>query len=279
MSEFPFPPERLWSQYEEGPSAGPPPPAPVQGDFMIFGAALQTATPQGLLDAANIPRHFDGAAEPAALGRQLTQLNGKMMRTFLELLDEVLTNPTVAGLGPDGTPLEHWVPLAAEKSLETLKELFLNFHHLLNSHRPAQAKAHLLRLLEEQKERRSDANSRLQAERAGLEQQLADSIRKLRAAGLKDIERLCATATAAPAAAAPSAATAAAAAGSGGSSSQGSPAGGTAKRKAPEDTAGDAAAAAASGEHELPGATGATEPPRLSRSAEDDERLRKHLRQ
>ena len=28
MSEFPFPPERLWTQYEGGAGSGPPPPKP-----------------------------------------------------------------------------------------------------------------------------------------------------------------------------------------------------------------------------------------------------------
>jgi hypothetical protein len=196
MSEFPFPPERLWTQYEEGPEAGPAPPKPVEGDFMIFGAALQTTTPQGLLEASNTPRHFEGEPQGAALGQQLTKLNAKMMGTFLELLDEILTNPEVGGLDPAGKPLEAWVPLAAEKSLETLKQLFLNFHHLLNSNRPAQAREELLRLLEEQRVRRHDANSQLQSERNRLEQMLADSIRKIKATGLRDIEKLCASASA-----------------------------------------------------------------------------------
>jgi mediator of RNA polymerase II transcription subunit 7 len=196
MSEFPFPPERLWTQYEEGPEAGPAPPKPVEGDFMIFGAALQTTTPQGLLEASNTPRHFEGEPQGAALGQQLTKLNAKMMGTFLELLDEILTNPEVGGLDPGGKPLEAWVPLAAEKSLETLKQLFLNFHHLLNSNRPAQAREELLRLLEEQRVRRHDANSQLQSERNRLEQMLADSIRKIKATGLRDIEKLCASASA-----------------------------------------------------------------------------------
>ena len=121
MSEFPFPPERLWQQYEDGVSSGPPPPAPVEGDFMIFGAALQTQKPAGLLEASNIPKHFDSSAEAvssgngpgsAALGSELTKLNSKLMSTFLELLDEMIHNPTVAGLDPDGKPIENWVPLA-----------------------------------------------------------------------------------------------------------------------------------------------------------------------
>lgn len=161
---------------------------------MIFGAALQTTTPQGLLEASNTPRHFEGEAKGAALGQQLTQLNAKMMRTFLELLDEILTNPEAGGLDPAGKPLEAWVPLAAGKSLETLKQIFLNFHHLLNSHRPAQAREQLLRLLEQQRARRHDANSQLQSERKRLEQMLADSIQRIKATELKDIEKLCASA-------------------------------------------------------------------------------------
>ena len=176
---------------------------------MIFGAALQTTTPQDLLESSNIPRHFDGEPTGATLGQQLTQLNAKMMRTFLELLDEILTSPEVGGLDAAGKPLEAWVPLAAGKSLETLKQLFLNFHHLLNSHRPAQAREELLRLLEEQRARRHDANSQLQSERQRLEQMLADSIRKIRATGLNDIERLCASASATAAASAAAAAAAA----------------------------------------------------------------------
>ena len=38
------------------------------------------------------------------------------MSTFLELLDEMIHNPTVAGLDPDGKPIENWVPLAVRSS-------------------------------------------------------------------------------------------------------------------------------------------------------------------
>ena len=61
MSEFPFPPERLWVQYEAGVAAGPPPPAPVIGDFAIFNNQLQTAAPAGLLEAASVPKLFASA--------------------------------------------------------------------------------------------------------------------------------------------------------------------------------------------------------------------------
>ena len=83
-----------------------------------------------------------------------------------------------------------------------VQELFLNFHHLLNSHRPQQARAELLRMLQEQRQRRSDAREALDGEVATLEQTLADAIRKLKGAGLRDIEQLCAVAAAPPAAAA-----------------------------------------------------------------------------
>lgn len=147
------------------------------------------------------------------------------MQTFLAVLDEMLTNPTVGGLDAAGQPLGDWVPVAAGQSLEKLKvgappsqppgaapacradsqrvqELFLNFHHLLNSHRPQQARAELLRMLQEQRQRRSDAREALDGEVAALEQTLADAIRKLKGAGLRDIEQLCAVAAAPPAAAA-----------------------------------------------------------------------------
>lgn len=284
MSEFPFPPERLWTQYEEGPESGPAPPKPVEGDFMIFGAALQTTAPQGLLEASNTPRHFDGEPTGAALGQQLTQLNAKMMRTFLELLDEILTSPEVGGLDSAGKPLEAWVPLAAGKSLETLKQLFLNFHHLLNSHRPAQAREELLRLLEEQRARRHDANSQLQSERQRLEQMLADSIRKIKATGLNDIERLCASASAT------AAASAAAATATSGGTQEGSRGH---KRKSPSFTlatdAGDGPAAPGTAEEPKEiaeplvaatapaAATGASSDATLQ-SPEGAERLRKLLR-
>ena len=291
MSEFPFPPERLWKQYDDGPESGPPPPKPVEGDFMIFGAALQTTTPQGLLEASNTPRLFEGEPKGAALGQQLTQLNAKMMSTFLELLDEILTNPEVAGLDARGKPLEEWVPLAAGKSLETLKQLFLNFHHLLNSHRPAQAREELLRLLEEQRARRHDANAQLQSERQRLEQKLADSIRKIKASGLRDIEKLCASVAAPVSAAVAGSAVAATAGGGTQQESRGE------KRKSPSSSvavdAGDATAAAgtardakepkAAADSSVPptgpaaGPVGAS-PDRILQTPEEAERLRKLLR-
>ena len=154
MSEFPFPPERLWTQYEGGAGSGPPPPKPVGGDFMIFGAQLQTvppslppspfpprcrpsplprlacrspapprpaqSKPKGLLESSKIPRHFESDS-PSKLGAELTKLNAKLMQTFLAVLDEMLTNPTVGGLDAAGQPLGDWVPVAAGQSLEKLK--------------------------------------------------------------------------------------------------------------------------------------------------------------
>ena len=283
MSEFPFPPERLWTQYEEGPDSGPAPPKPVEGDFMIFGAALQTTTPQGLLEASKTPRHFEGEPKGAALGQQLTKLNAKMMGTFLELLDEILTNPEAGGLDPSGKPLEAWVPLAAKKSLETLKQLFLNFHHLLNSHRPVQARQELLRLLEEQRARRHDANSQLQSERNRLEQMLADSIRKIKATGLRDIEKLCASASATVAA------SSAVVLGTGGEAREGSRG---EKRKLPSstseekddapaapDTAGEAKEITESAVAAVTSAgVSGTVPDIMLQSPEEAERLRKLLR-
>ena len=143
-----------------------------------------------------------------------------------------------------------------------MQELFLNFHHLLNSHRPQQARAELLRMLQEQRQRRSDAREALDGEVATLEQTLADAIRKLKGAGLRDIEQLCAVAAAPPAAAAAAAQSPAA--------------------QSPVDAVGDAAERSAkrgrAGGEGGAGAAPAPLPGQLPDAGLDAERLRKYLR-
>ena len=145
-----------------------------------------------------------------------------------------------------------------------MQELFLNFHHLLNSHRPQQARAELLRMLQEQRQRRSDAREALDGEVATLEQTLADAIRKLKGAGLRDIEQLCAVAAAPPAAAAAAAQSPAPA--SGGGAAVG------------VDAVGDAAERSAKrGRAGGEGGAGAAPAP-LPDAGLDADRLRKYLR-
>ena len=86
----------------------PAPPRPAQ------------SKPKGLLESSKIPRHFESDS-PSKLGAELTKLNTKLMQTFLAVLDEMLTNPTVGGLDAAGQPLGDWVPVAAGQSLEKLK--------------------------------------------------------------------------------------------------------------------------------------------------------------
>ena len=153
-----------------------------------------------------------------------------------------------------------------------VQELFLNFHHLLNSHRPQQARAELLRMLQEQRQRRSDAREALDGEVATLEQTLADAIRKLKGAGLRDIEQLCAVAAAPPAAAAAAAQSPAAqspAPARGGGAAVGADAvGDAAERSAKRGRAGGEGGAGAA-PAPLPGQPDA---------GLDSERLRKYLR-
>lgn len=132
--------------------------------------------------------------------QELHKLNTAMMQTFISLLDEMLANPAVGGFDSVGRDLmdraEGWIPIAATASLERLKELFLNFHHLLNLARPEQARGELLRMLQQQADRRSATASSLTSEIALRKRSLAMAVRKVRDAGLKDIEKLCASAAA-----------------------------------------------------------------------------------
>jgi len=180
MSEFPFPPERLWTQYEGGVDAGPPPPKPVQGDFMIFGAQLQTDTPSDLLASSGVPKHFD-SDDPAKASAEMKKLHTALLETFLALLDEMIANPTVGGFDADGRDLfpPNWVPPAATVNLDRLKELFLNFHHLLNQARPGQAREELLAMLEAQALRRSAVTANLNEETATARKKLVGCLAKL----------------------------------------------------------------------------------------------------
>ena len=112
MSEFPFPPERFFLQYADGPTAGPKPPRPITGDsHRIFtGTAVPAhhsdpATGGGRRSAAAGIRDEDlakvlsedsraaiiqGSGEAPPLSKQLSALNVRMVTAFLTIVDETL---------------------------------------------------------------------------------------------------------------------------------------------------------------------------------------------
>lgn len=124
--------------YREAPRE---PPAPVQGDFMMFGVQRSTEPPE----PATLERQLY-PLDCAAPAEELRRLNRSLLRAFVQLLDTMLAKPAEAQL-----------------RVEDVQHLFLNFLHLLNSLRPQQAKVDLGQLLQQQIEAKRRLISKLDA--------------------------------------------------------------------------------------------------------------------
>jgi mediator of RNA polymerase II transcription subunit 7 len=186
MSEFPFPPERLWQQYVDGPDSGPPPPAPLDGDFVLFGGQTQMRDYLGLLKSSDVAPIFD--SNSSKLSVELSKLNLKLLKFFLAMLDEMLNNSAIAG------DAQTFTGLAATENLEEIKHILLNMHHVLNLYRPHQAREVLVNMLQSQQKRRKQAAMEVTEEVQSVINSMDKCITRLQQAGARQIEELCATA-------------------------------------------------------------------------------------
>ena len=106
---WPAPP----AYYRGGPREAP---APVKGEFSMFGVT-RNSEPQ----PPPAPEHqmYDTNCNPYS---ELRRLNNLLLSTFVSLVDVMAENPS-----------------HADVKVGELRQLLLNFQHLLNSLRPAQA--------------------------------------------------------------------------------------------------------------------------------------------
>ncbi|KAF2971556.1 hypothetical protein GQX73_g1967 [Xylaria multiplex] len=126
-----------------------PPPEPENGEWRVFGDryALKDELPQ--LDDGEIRRLFPDPDERDQDGKHfdratiLKRLAKSLLLNFLELTGLLATSPE-----------------AAEEKITDLRDLFINFHHLINEYRPHQARESLITMMQSQLDRtRAETNA------------------------------------------------------------------------------------------------------------------------
>ena len=182
MSEFPFPPERHWTQYADGPAAGPKPPAPITGDsHRIFAGSHVPSAHQQPPDATPPGPAAGESGPPQLLSQQLSELNLKTMQSFLSIITETLRNPNSGGGGGEGAATAAAPPgqpsAGTQKGLEDVQLHLLSMHKLLNTYRPHEARRFLAGMLEGQLGRRETAVAEVAEELQALGGQLAGSLK------------------------------------------------------------------------------------------------------
>ncbi|KAF2993551.1 Mediator of RNA polymerase II transcription subunit 7 [Neopestalotiopsis sp. 37M] len=120
-----------------------PPPEPTSGAWRVFGQnyALQEELPR-LDNGTGIRKLFPEPEERDQDGKHfdratiLKRLAKSLLLNFLELTGILSSNPG-----------------AAEDKITDIRDLFLNFHHLINEYRPHQARESLISMMQAQLDR------------------------------------------------------------------------------------------------------------------------------
>ncbi|KAH6645176.1 MED7 protein-domain-containing protein [Truncatella angustata] len=127
-----------------------PPPEPEDGTWRVFGQnyALKDELPR-LEDGTGIRKLFPDPEERDQDGKHfdratiLKRLAKSLLLNFLELTGILATDPA-----------------AAEEKITDIRDLFLNFHHLINEYRPHQARESLISTMQAQLDRtRAETNA------------------------------------------------------------------------------------------------------------------------
>ncbi|KAI1501390.1 mediator complex, subunit Med7 [Biscogniauxia marginata] len=126
-----------------------PPPEPAGGEWRVFGDKYQLVDELPRLEDMQIRRLFPNPEERDQDGKHfdratiLKRLAKSLLLNFLELTGLLATNPS-----------------AAEEKITDLRDLFINFHHLINEYRPHQARESLISMMQAQLDRtRAETNA------------------------------------------------------------------------------------------------------------------------
>ncbi|KAI0129879.1 MED7 protein-domain-containing protein [Xylariales sp. AK1849] len=126
-----------------------PPLEPANGAWRVFGSNYTLADELPKLDGQGIRRLFPDEDERDKDGKHfdratiLKRLAKSLLLNFLELVG-------VLGFNPG----------AAEDKITDIRDLFLNFHHLINEYRPHQARESLISMMQSQLDRtRAETNA------------------------------------------------------------------------------------------------------------------------
>ncbi|KAI1091055.1 MED7-domain-containing protein [Rostrohypoxylon terebratum] len=119
-----------------------PPREPADGVWRCFGATYRLNEELPRLEESNIRRLFPNPEERDQDGKHfdraliLKRLAKSLLLNFLELVGLLSMNPE-----------------AAEQKTTDIRDLFMNFHHLINEYRPHQARESLISMMQAQLDR------------------------------------------------------------------------------------------------------------------------------
>ncbi|KAI1420336.1 mediator complex, subunit Med7 [Xylaria sp. FL1777] len=126
-----------------------PPPEPEDGAWRVFGDRYTLKDELPHLEDGEIRRLFPNPDERDQDGKHfdratiLKRLAKSLLLNFLELTGLLATSPE-----------------AAEEKITDLRDLFINFHHLINEYRPHQARESLISMMQSQLDRtRAETNA------------------------------------------------------------------------------------------------------------------------
>ncbi|KAI2633173.1 MED7-domain-containing protein [Hypomontagnella submonticulosa] len=126
-----------------------PPLEPEDGSWRVFGDTYRLKDELPRLEDMNIRRLFPNPEERDQDGKHfdraliLKRLAKSLLLNFLELTGLLAINPE-----------------AAEQKTQDIRDLFINFHHLINEYRPHQARESLISMMQAQLDRtRAETNA------------------------------------------------------------------------------------------------------------------------
>ncbi|KAI0973433.1 mediator complex, subunit Med7 [Xylaria arbuscula] len=126
-----------------------PPAEPEDGEWRVFGDRYRLKDELPHLDDGEIRRLFPNPDERDQDGKHfdratiLKRLAKSLLLNFLELTGLLATNPETA-----------------EDKITDIRDLFINFHHLINEYRPHQARESLISMMQSQLDRtRAETNA------------------------------------------------------------------------------------------------------------------------
>ncbi|KAI0107706.1 MED7-domain-containing protein [Hypoxylon sp. NC0597] len=126
-----------------------PPSEPADGVWRVFGDTYRLNDELPRLEESNIRRLFPNPEERDRDGKHfdraliLKRLAKSLLLNFLELVGLLAINPQ-----------------AAEEKTADIRDLFINFHHLINEYRPHQARESLISMMQAQLDRtRAETNA------------------------------------------------------------------------------------------------------------------------
>ncbi|KAI1326548.1 MED7-domain-containing protein, partial [Xylariaceae sp. FL0255] len=126
-----------------------PPPEPEDGEWRVFGNRYRLKDELPRLEDGEIRRLFPNPEERDQDGKHfdratiLKRLAKSLLLNFLELTGLLANNPE-----------------SAEEKITDIRDLFINFHHLINEYRPHQARESLISMMQSQLDRtRAETNA------------------------------------------------------------------------------------------------------------------------